>query len=326
MMDFALLLLAHVLAAQSETASVLNQQCVDSYAGGDYPAAERVCRASMARWAPLGEAYAPSLAVARTNLAQALTAQGRRVEARSEVQQAVAVLHASPGPRDPHTLFAMNLLAALDVTLGDDASAEPLLDEALNIERALDPTGLQVSRTLHVLACLRIRQHRFDEALPLADEALRIAIQASGDDSPDAALTYATAAEVHRAAGRRARALPLYRHSRAIYEKKFGADDLRVAPILTQESLILIDDGKFALAEQQLRHSLAILDRSCPHCIFERCGAEGALALLRTRQGKYAEADRLFTHVLTVQQSTTVPTSAIADTLGSLAFVRSKER
>ncbi len=220
----------------------------------------------------------------------------------------------------------MNLLAAFDVALGDEPSAEPLLNEVLPIERALDPAGLQLSRTLHVIACLRVHQHRFVEALPFADEALRIAIQAAGDDSVDAALTYATAAEVHRAAGRSDRALPLYRRARAIYQRKFGSDDLRVAPILTEEALILIDDGKLALAEQELRHSLAILDRSCPQCVSERCGAEGALALVRTRQGKYAEADRLFTHILNVQQSSPVPASAVADTLRSLDFVRSKEK
>lgn len=321
-----LMLLAQTIAAQPQTAYALNGRCVDSYARGDYTGAERLCREAIAQWESLGSGLAPHLAATRVNLAQALAAQGHRVEARSEVQQAVAVLHESPGPRDPHTLFAMNLLAALDVTLGDDASAELLLSEVLPVERAINPADLQLSRTLHVLACLRIRQHRFDEALPLADEALRIAIQVSGDDSTDAALTYGTAAEVHRAAGRPERALPLYRHARSIYEHLFGAGDMRIAPILTQESLILIDDGKFALAEQQLRRSLAILDRTCPACIVERYGAEGAFALLRTRQGKYAEADRIFTHVLTEQRSEPVPASTIADTLSSLAFVRSKEK
>jgi tetratricopeptide (TPR) repeat protein len=319
------MLFAQTLAAQPE-ASALNQRCIDSWSRGEYAAAERLCRQSTAQWESLGVAFAPHLAATRVNLAQALAAQGRRSEAREEAQQAVTVLHASPGPRDAHTLFAMNLLAALDVTLGNDTSAAHLLDEALPIERALDPAGLQLSRTLHVLACLRVRQHRYDEALPLADEALRIAIQGAGEDSTDAALTYATAAEVHRAAGRPDRALPLYRRARSIYEKRYGPGDLRVAPILTQESLILIDDRKYALAEQQLRHALAIVDRACPDCVTERCAAEGALALLRARQGKYAEADRLFTHVLAVQQSAPVPASAIADTLGSLAFVRSKEK
>jgi tetratricopeptide (TPR) repeat protein len=322
---FALMLFVQALAAQPD-ASALNQRCIDSWSRGEYAAAERLCRESIAQWQSLGDAFAPHLAATRVNLAQALAGQGRRVEAQAEARQAVDVLHGSPGPRDPHTLLAMNLLAAFDVTLGDDASAERLLAEVLPIERAIDPAGLQLSRTLHVLACLRVRQHRYGEALPAADEALRIAIEAAGDDSPDAALTYATAAEVHRAAGRFDRALPLYRRARSIYEKKFGAEDLRVAPILTEESLILIDERKYALAEQQLRHSLSILDRSCPACAIERCGAEGALALLRTRQGRYAEADRLFTHVLTVQKSAPVPASSIADTLGSLAFVRSKEK
>jgi tetratricopeptide (TPR) repeat protein len=322
---FVLLLFAHTAAAQPD-ASTLNQRCVDAYARGEYPAAERLCRESIAQWQTLGAGFAPHLAATRVNLAQALAAQGRRAEARDEAQQAVAVLHANPGPRDPHTLFAMNLAAALDLTLGDADSTERLLSEALPIEREVDPAGLQLSRTLHVLACLRIRQHRFDEALPLADEALRIAIQSAGDESVDAALTYATAAEVHRAAGRPDRALPLYRRARAIYERRFGPNDLRIAPILTEESLILIDDRKFALAEQQLRHGLNILDRACPHCTTERCGAESALALLRTRQGKYEEADRIFTHVLSVQQSAQpVPASAIADTLSSLSFVRGKE-
>jgi tetratricopeptide (TPR) repeat protein len=326
MKPFALILFVHALAAQPEAASALNERCIDAYSHGDYASAELLCRESIAQWQLLGSAYAPHLAVARVNLAQALAGQGLRIEARNEALQAVAVLHASPGLRDPHTLTAMNLLAAFDVKFGDDDSAERLLAEVLPVERALEPDGVLLSRTLHVLACLRVHQHRFDEALPLADEALRIAIRSSGADSPDAALTYATAGEVHRAAGRPDRALPLYHHARAIYEAKFGAEDLRVAPILTEEALILIDDRKFALAEQQLRHSLAILDRACPACAVERCGAEGALALLRTRQGKYAEADRLFTHVLTVQRSAPVPASAIADTVNSLAFVRSKEK
>jgi tetratricopeptide (TPR) repeat protein len=326
MKPFALILFVHALAAQPEAASALNQRCVDAYAHGDYASAERLCRESIAQWQRLGSAFAPHLGATRVNLAQALAGQGLRAEAREEAQQAVAVLRTSPGPRDPHTLTAMNLLAAFDVSFGDDASAERLLSEALPIERTLEPDGVLLSLSLHVLACLRVHQHRFGEALPFADEALRIAIRSSGADSPDAALTYATAAEVHRAAGRPDRALPLYRHARAIYETRFGFEDLRVAPILTEEALILIDDRKFALAEQQLRHSLAILDRACPACAVERCGAEGALALLRTRQGKYAEADRLFTHVLTVQRSAPVPASAIADTLASLSFVRSKER
>ena len=52
MMDFALLLLAHVLAAQSETASVLNQQCVaaqSEYRGKTYYFCVDNCRKKFAQ-------------------------------------------------------------------------------------------------------------------------------------------------------------------------------------------------------------------------------------------------------------------------------------
>jgi hypothetical protein len=76
-----------------------------------------------------------------------------------------------------------------------------------------------------------------------------------------------------------------------------------------------------------LKRSLGILDRVCPACTLERWNAESAFALLRTRQGKYAEADRLFSHILALQEAAQPrPSGALAETLNSLAFVRRKER
>jgi tetratricopeptide (TPR) repeat protein len=100
-----------------------------------------------------------------------------------------------------------------------------------------------------------------------------------------------------------------------------------VASVLTQEGLILMNDGKLALAEQALERSLQIIDRSCPRCSFERASAENDLALLRMRQRKYEEADRLLSDVLAIQEKAgKTPQSDIAVTLESLAVVRQKER
>ena len=46
------------------------------------------------------------------------------------------------------------------------------------------------------------------------------------------------------------RALPLYRKARFIYEQGLGPSDPRVSAILSQEGLILMAEGKLALAEQ----------------------------------------------------------------------------
>jgi tetratricopeptide (TPR) repeat protein len=328
MKQIAVLLFAvHSAAAQPEAARDLSNQGLDAYDRHDYPTAERLDREAVAKWEGLGQTYAAHLGITRMNLGQVLAVQGRRTEARTELRTSIALLRGALGLRAKQTIIAMNLLAALDLALGDEASAGALLSEILPAARELDPEGIQLSRALIVQAGLRIRENRFDEAQSSADEALRIAIHADDEDGTDTALAYASAAEVHRNAGRPERALPLYRRARAIYEKRLGPEDTRVAAVLSQEAVVLISDHQFLTAEQELKRSLAIIDHACPLCGVERWNAEAALGLLRTRQGKFAEADRLFTHILSLQEAAQpVPSASLAETLNSLAFVRRKER
>jgi tetratricopeptide (TPR) repeat protein len=322
-----LLLAIHTGATQPQAALEVSNRGLDAYDRGDYRAAELLDRDAVEKWLALGSAYAPHLGITRMNLGQVLAMEGRRPEALAELAQSVELLRGAFGVKDEHTLIGMNLLAGLQLMLGDSAGARKVLEEAVPVAREIDPHGIQLARALDGLACLRLREHRLDEALPIADEALRLAIESAGEDSVDAALTYATAAEVHRVAGRPDRALPLYRRARAIYEKIRGPQDTRVAAVLSQEALILIDERKFALAEQELNRALAIVERSCPDCRLERWNAESALGLLRTRQGKYSEADRLFTSVLAMQESAQPqPSEDLAGTLNALAFVRRKEK
>jgi tetratricopeptide (TPR) repeat protein len=328
MKPIAVLLFAvHSVSAQPAAARDISNRGLDAYDRQDYTTAERLDREAIGKWEALGEAYKAHLGITRMNLGQVLSIVGRREEALSEFRQAVGLIRGALGVHSMQALISMNQLAALDLALGDDAAASALLSEALPVARELDPEGVQSVRLLVGLAGLRVRDGRFDEAQSYADEALRIAIHADGGDDIDSALAYSTAAEVHRMAGRPERALPLYRHARAIYEKRLGPESTRFAAVLSQEAAVLIGDRQFATAEQELKRSLGILDRVCPLCTVERWNAESALGLLRTRQGKYADADRLFTHILTLQESAKpVPSGALAETLNSLAFVRRKER
>lgn len=327
MKSIAVLLFAiHSASTQPQVARDLSNQGLEAYDRHDYATAERLDRSAIAQWQALGADYAPHLGVTRMNLGLALSMQGRRTEALNEFQQSVALLRGALGVHKIQTLISMNMLAGLDLMLGDDASAQRLVDEALPIAREIDPAGIQSSRALVAQACLYLRNKHFEEALALADEAIRIATKAAGEESIDTALAYGAAGEVHRSAGRPERALPLYRRARAIYEKVYGPEDPRVASVLSQEALVLIDDHKLALADQQLKRSRAILDHSCPACAAERWNYEAALGMLRTRQGKYAEADRLFTRLLSAQEAAQPePVADLAATLNALAFVRRKE-
>ncbi|HLH19226.1 MAG TPA: tetratricopeptide repeat protein [Bryobacteraceae bacterium] len=328
MRHIVILLFAFAIAgtAQPDAANDFNNRGLEAYGRGDYAGAERLYRQAIPLWQALGDPFTAHLGITHMNLGQALAGQGRRPEAAAELRESIALMRPSLGIRHLNTLTAVNLLAGVELVLGQDDEAGALLEEALPIERELYPGDVQLARTLAALACLRIRQLRLAEALPLAEEALTQAMRAAGKDSLDTALAYATVAEVHRIAGRPARALPLYRHAHEIYRKHLGPQHPRVASMLAQEALILIGDGKLALAERQLREAQAIINHSCPNCLVEQWGLEADLGVLRARQGKYAEADRLLTASLDLlDRAQPQPTSDLAATMRALALVRRRE-
>jgi Tfp pilus assembly protein PilF len=312
---------------QPEAARELNNRGLEAYGRGEYATAESLYRKAIPIWEGSGDGFTAHLGITRMNLGQALAGEGKRPEAAAELQRSVALLRRSLGIRNLNTLTAVNLLAGTELVIGQDADAGALLDEALPIERELYPHDVQLARTLAALACLRIRQDRMAEALPLAEEALMLATKAAGEDDLDTALAYATVAEVHRIAGRPERALPLYRRAQQIYAKHLGPQHPRVASMLAQQALILIGDGKLASAEKQLNQAMAILDYSCPDCAAERWGLEADLGILRARQGKFEDADRLLTASLShLESAEPRPSTDLAATLRALAIVRRRER
>ena len=138
---------------------------------------------------------------------------------------------------------------------------------------------------------------------------------------------YFLVAEIHRAARRPERAYPLYRKARAICERGPGPVSPLVARILSQEGLILMTDGKLGLAERSMTQALDLLARSCPRCVVEQAFAEDNLGLLRLKQKKYAAADQLLSHALTLQEKAlTRPGPETVNTLQALALAREGER
>jgi hypothetical protein len=88
-----------------------------------------------------------------------------------------------------------------------------------------------------------------------------------------------------------------------------------------------MQDGKYSLAEKDMVQSLDFLAKSCPACTFEQLVSESNLGLLRLRQGKYTEADRLLTHVISTEERYLAkPGSDMATALLALAQVRQKQR
>ena len=325
----ALILIATGAAAQTpaDRAQSLNTQGNRVSEEGDYVESERLYREAVALWRSLGPDYEGHLAGTLLNLGVALSGDGKRGEAAKVYEEALALHRRSLGAKHHRTVSNMNLLASDYLMLGDPERAVALFQEALPIERELYPEDIQLARTLEGLSNAMIRRGLAKEAIPQAEEALSIAIKAAGEESMDTALAYSNVGEAHRSFGKPERALPLFRKARAIYERALGPEHPRVAALLSQEGLILMQDGKLALAEQAMVKAVKLLRKVCPGCLVELSVAENNLGVLRLVQKRYRDADESLSNAVALRERFEAsPSPQLAESLRSLATVREKER
>jgi tetratricopeptide (TPR) repeat protein len=316
-------------AAQTpaEKAQSLNSSGNRVSEAGNYREAKQLYQESIAIWQSLGPEFDGHTAGTLLNLAVALAGEGQRQEATKVLEEALVLHRRALGVTHHHTLSNMNLLATNYLMLGQPDRAEPLLQEALPIERELYPQDIQTARTLEGLSNLMIRRGQITEALAPAEEALQIALQAAREDNVELGLAYTSVAEAHRVANASERALPLYRKARWLYEQSLGPEHPRVAGLLSQEGLILLQDGKLSLAEQAMVRSVGILQKSCSQCVVELAILQSNLGILRLKQKRYAEADQALSRAVELREKFTAnPGPELADVLHLLAVAREKER
>src|ERR1043166_404141 len=193
-----LLAAATAIAATSQrpdAAMEWNERGLAAGAHGDHAGAEEAYLQAVEQWTALGPEYELHLAIGLVNLGQTYCYQGKRRDGARVFEQALAKFRHAAGVRNDWTLTTMNVLATVHLMLGEVERAEVLFREALPIEREVLPAGTNLARTLQGLATIDLNHHQLDTALALAEEALQIAIAAEGE-SMDAAMAYATAAEV----------------------------------------------------------------------------------------------------------------------------------
>ena len=324
----AIALITAVTAAAQNTAehaNQLNNQGNRLAEAGESAASQKFYQEAISIWRSLGPEFEPHLAGSLLNLGVAFSGTGNRTAAAKLYEEALAIHRRTLGDKHHRTVSNMNLLASIYLMLGESSRADALLEEALMAERELYPGDIQLARTLEGISNSLVRAGRYREALPPAEEALTIAIHAAGEESLDTALAYSSVGEAHRSLHNTARALPLFRKSRALYEKFLGPEHPRVACLFSQEGLILLEDGKLKLAEQAMVKAVTLLTRSCPECIVELAVVQNNLGVLRLQQKRYHEADEALTSALTLREKfETRPGSQIAEILRLLAAAREK--
>jgi tetratricopeptide (TPR) repeat protein len=310
----------------SQDALALNERGLEAASRHDYAESERSYRQSAAIFRALGPRFEAHLSIELFNLAESMCGLGKWREADAVFEESLALSRRALGPKHIRTAADLNALGNVSMMLGDMPRADTLLTEALAIERENYPADLQLGSTLAALSALRRRAGKLDEALALAEEALTITLKAEGTEGPESAMMYRNVAQIHSAACRTDRALPLYRKARAILEHLGATSDPRYAALLSQEGLALMDDGKPGLAESGMKRAINLLSRA-PVDELELAMAQNNLGLLRMRQKKYAEANELLTRALSTEQLYNSQDAAeISRTQDALAKVRSALR
>jgi tetratricopeptide (TPR) repeat protein len=324
---FAVVIATPSARGQLASALDLNDRGNQAAEEGRFEEAIGLYRDSIAIWRASGPNYDAHRAGTLLNMAIAISSIGNRPEAVRVMEESLALHRKALGSRDRRTVTNINLLGSNLMLIGRMEEAEALFREALSVAQELFPTDIQMARALEGISNIYMRKGRASEAIAPAEQALAIAIKAAGEDSLDCALAYANVGEMHRSNHHPERALPLFRKSRATYEKFLGPYHPRVAALLSQEGLLLLEEGKLASADQLMTKALDALDRSCPKCVVERAIAESNLGVLRLKQKRYAEADDMLTHVVALREGfTATPGEELADTLRLLAAVRQKEK
>lgn len=279
----------------------LNQSGLELAAQRDYVAAEKDYRRSAEIYRSLGEPFEAHLSIVLYNLGEALVGQGKWRESAPTFEESLVLSKRELGSKHVRTIAVLNALGNVRMMLGDEEGAEALLQEAIASAREAAPHDLQFAHALASLSALRLRQNRTEEALPFAEAALNITLKADPGEGVETAMMYQNVGQIHRAAMRPERALPLMRKARSIYERAQATADPRYASLLSQEGLALMDDGKFVQAEADMKHAIALLNDS-PGAGFSLAIARNNLGILRLHQKKYAEADDLLRKALAAEE------------------------
>lgn len=302
-----LIALAAHAGSPDRDARDLNQHALEAAARRDFTEAERDYRAAIAIYRSLGAPFEAHLSVTLFNLAETMCGHGEWEKSHQVFEESLVLSRRTLGPRHLRSLTTLNALGQIETVLGLFDFAESRFREAEAEARESHPHDMQLAYALTGLATLHLRRGEPDAGLPYADEALRVAIEAAPRDSVDTAMMYMNVGQIHRAAGRPARALPLLRKARSIFERE-GADDPHYAMALSTEGLALMDDGKLAGANAVMQRAIDLLD--CSGCAFELAIARNNLGLLRLRQKRYAEANNLLQNALIDEERFSAASSA----------------
>lgn len=151
------------------------------------------------------------------------------------------------------------------------------------------------------------KQGKYKEALPVAEEALRVAETTFGAEHLNTATALSWLGTICRFLGKYADAESLLKRSLAIREKTLGPDHPDVAESLNRLGDLYDAQGKYGEAEPLYERGLATREKALGPDHPDVATSLNSLANLYDDQGKYAEAEPLYKRSLTIWEKVLGP-------------------
>src|SRR6266852_363472 len=170
------------------------------------------------------------------------------------------------------------------------------------------------------------RARKFLEAVPVAEEAIRVAEATFGKDHPKLATAVNNLAVLYDSQGEYVKAEPLYKQALEIRQKALGENDPAVATTLNDLATMYTDQSRFAEAEGMLQRALAIREKAYGPEHSSVATSLNDLAVLYKSEGKYADAEPLLRRALAIWEKTLGPDHPdLATSLNNLAVLYKSE-
>ncbi|WP_073074163.1 CHAT domain-containing protein [Phormidesmis priestleyi] len=198
------------------------------------------------------------------------------------------------------TLLSLGLFAA---SIGVSASVVlPVLGQEGRSFSAEKETALKEAARLNQQVGQLYQQGKFNEAIPLAEQALSIHKRILGENHPDVAASLNNLALLYQNQGRYAEAEPLFKQSLELNKRLLGENHPDVATGLNNLAGLYQNQGRYAEAEPLFKQSLELNKRLLGENHPDVATGLNNLAGLYQNQGRYGEAELLYKQSLKLRK------------------------
>ena len=253
----------------------------------------------------------PDYASAINNLGVLYKSLGHFEEAQPLFEQSLAIRRKVLKPSDPQTLATLGNLAEIYGDEGRPEQAEPLLKQVNGI------ASPEIANGAEAVGVSYLRQNRFDQAIPLLQQALDTYRKTYPAGNPKLASATANLARAYIGAGKPDQAEPLLKQG----AESNGGEGQAEVESLTRQSDFYVSQNRPDDAAPILKRVVALR---------QKMGTEdknlaarvGNLAVLYANAGRYADSVPLWQDNLAIYEKIAGPDSvAVAGSLDNLAIV-----